>query len=128
MQMLYCCYFIGYLFAPDTIKAQHKKSTQLQFKSVEIAYISKTLEKCRKVNISSSRPVVQNLSPSWLSPIDDRRPTQAWTAYIALPGIPCCIGRVPSKVPCRELTQLKSKNTHVSETSEICISEYVLEY
>ena len=61
--MLYCCYFIGYLFAPDTIKTK-QKSTHLQFKSIDIAYISKILEKCRKVNISSSRPVDQNVSPS----------------------------------------------------------------
>jgi len=26
MQMLYCCYFIGYLVAPDTIKTQNKKA------------------------------------------------------------------------------------------------------
>ena len=44
------------------------ENTPSQFKSVEIAYISKTLEKCSKVIISCSCcPVDQNLSPIQLA-------------------------------------------------------------
>jgi len=56
-------------------KSTKQKSTHLQFKSIEIAYILKPLVKCRKVNIDvaqltkTCRPIVQHLSPVGCHPV-----------------------------------------------------------